>query len=118
MGGQCDDLYQQRCAPNGIMAVSHRNFSFLVCRTLFRRGGRRNFPLSRSLCGSSVRYGLQDEVESHNEGGEMLPHGLKGKESRYRRVAQLRKKRHDTDLEKKARTGQCEHSIQPVYTQS
>ena len=40
--------------------------------------------------------------------------GLKGKESRHRRMLQLRKNRHDASLEKKARTGRCKQSIQYV----
>ena len=57
-------------------------------------------------------------MESHTEGGEMLPRGLKGKESQYRRAEQLRKNRHDADLEKKARTGQCEHRIRYTHNHS
>ena len=80
----------------------------LASRTLFR-GRRYKFPLSRYLRSSSVK-------ESHAESGDldvMMLRGLKGKESRHRRTLQLRKNRHDAELEKKARTGQCkQHSSQ------
>jgi hypothetical protein len=88
-----------------MMATTPQNFSFLVCRTLFR-GTRCKFPLSRYLCSSSVKDGLESRAESGNRDVSML-RGLRGKEARHRKTLQLRKNRHDTDLEKKARTGKC-----------
>ena len=55
---------------------------------------------------------MKDGQEEMESGDVLLFHDLKGKERRYRRTLQLRKNRHDADLEKKARTGHCKQSIQ------
>ena len=99
-------LIESQCFPS--MAAPQRSIfinltSLLVCRRL--RGRCCNFPLKlgRSLCSTTS----MDGHEEMNSADAAMMLGLKGKECRYRRSLKLRKNRHDTCLEKKARTGHC-----------